>query len=496
MNKKVLIVFLSLFLFVNFGFTQSFKKIRDNIKEFTLDNGLKFILFEDHSVPVLSFITYVNVGSSDEIRGIRGVSHFLEHMAFKGTSVIGTKDIKKEKQTFNKMDKVFKQLQRERCAVNPNKEKIKELKDKLEALKKEAATYVVSNEFDTILKRNGCVGLNAFTNTDATCFFFSLPSNKIELWAYLESSRYMDPVFREFYKEREVIKEERRVRTENSPMGKLIEELQAVAFKDHSYRNSVVGPMSNIGNITRSAMSSYMRKNYTAKNMVIGVKGDVTLKELKRLAKKYFSKIKPGKRNELIYTLDTPQAGEKSIVLYEESQPWAISAYHCPSQRSKDFVKFSILDYLMTKGRTSRLNKKMAIEDKSVLGVMSFAGLPGSKYPGLYVLAALPNAGHSGLDIIKEFDKELDKLKNKLVSKEELDSAKTRAKADMIKGFKSQMGLIALLESEVVEGSWKKAFDSYDEIDKITAEDIRELAKKYFVKKNRIIARIEKKVKK
>ncbi len=470
-----------------------FQSVKSQISEFTLKNGLKFVLLEDHSVPIATFLTFTNIGGSDEKIGIYGISHFLEHLAFKGTSEISTKNFKAEKKIMVKMDSVFEQLLREQSKIQSDDTIIENLKKELAALQEEAAKHVQSNEIDTILKRNGAVGLNAATSKDFTMYLVSLPSNKLELWAYIESARFTDPVFREFYKERDVIQEERRVRVENQPMGKLIEEVQAIAYKDHPYKVSVIGPMSNIANITRKDVREYFGTNYHSGNMVIGVAGDVYPDQLKKMAEKYFSKLKAGEKNPLIRTVEPKQPGEKTITMYDDSQPWVLVAYHAPSARDEDFVRFQIMNYMLTNGRSSRLYKKLVIKEKNSLEFIGFLGFPGDKYPCLYLMVALPNADKTTVEIEKSILDEIEKVRAGDISTEELESAKTRAKVDALKSMKSRMGmLMALLKSEMFEGSWEKVFEDFNMIDKITVKDLQDLANKYFTKENRVIGRIEK----
>lgn len=488
----ILLVLFSLFVFADFDFS----KIKDNVSEFTLPNGLKFILFENHSVPIATFMTYVNAGGSDERIGIWGISHFLEHMAFRGTSEVGTNNLKAEKKILAKMDAVFDRLLAERNNLHPDREKIEKIETELETLQKEATQYAV-DEWPKIIKKNGGTGLNAGTGKDATFYIVSLPSNRIELWAYLESSRFTDPVFREFYKERNVIKEERRMGVDNRPTGKLVEELIAIAFKDHPYHVNGIGPMSNIENITRADMYAYFKANYTAKNMVIGVAGDVYPDQLKKMVKKYFSKLNPGRKNPRVFTKEPKQLGEKTVTIYEDSQPWLVIGYHCPSILHEDFIKFSVLDRILTSGRSSRLNKQMVIEDKSALNIFSRAGFPANKYPCLYIIGALPNRGHTTDQLLETIDSEIEKIKKHSVTREELDSAKTRVKVTEIRRMQSNFGLmIKMLGAEMKLGSWEKAFDDLQAVEKITVKDIRELAKKYLTRNNRSIARVEKQEKK
>lgn len=496
--KKLAVVLLLLFAVSTFMSADfDFSKIKNKVSEFTLANGLKFILVEDHSVPIATFVTYANVGGSDERIGIWGVSHFLEHMAFKGTTEVGTKDIKAEKKLMAKMDAVFAKILAQQDSLNPDKEKIKKLEEEMKKLQEEHAKYVVPNHFTDLMKQNGGVGLNAGTSMDATRYFISLPSNRLELWAYLESARFTDAVFREFHKERQVIKEERRMRTENQPIGKLIEELLAISYKDHPYHVNTIGPMSNLNHITRAEMIAYFKRNYTAKNLVIGVAGDVTPEQLKKVANKYFAKLPSGRKNPMVFTNEPKQLGEKTVTIFEDTQPWVIVTYHGPSINHPDFVKFNVLNRILTSGRSSRLKKKMEIDKKTALAVVSFIGFPGDKYPCLYLMLALPNSGHTTDEMIKSFDEEIQLIKKEGISEEELKSAKTREKVGIIRGMGSGTGLLMqLLSYEVKTGNWQKVFDELNAIDKITAKDIQELVKTYLVRSNRSIGKIEKKQKK
>ncbi len=494
MMKRSCLILAAILALSSLTAASDFANIKNRVSEITLDNGLKFILLEDHAMPIASFCTYVNAGGSDERIGIWGISHVLEHMAFKGTSEIGATDIKAERKLFARMDSLFEQIRMERAQFSPDEEKIKKLDEELKGLADEASKLVKTNEIDSILKREGGVGLNAGTSADQTMYFFSLPSNRLELWAYLESSRFTDPVFREFYKEREVIREERRVRTDNSPVGRLLEEMQAMAFRDHPYHMSVIGPMSNIEAISRQDVENYFRKNYHAGNMVIGVSGDVTPAQLKKMAEKYFSKIPSGKRNPRVTTVEPPQRGEKTLTIYDETQPWLVLGYRIPGSRSEDFLKFSLLNEIFTSGRTSRLQKRLVVSEKKALGLFSFAGYPGNKYPCLYLLLALPNAGFSTTDLLAAVDEEVARLREEPVSNEEMESARKRLKVQLMGTMGNDQGLLlTLLNAEVVKGSWQKVFEEYDRIDSISAGDIQELVKTYLADDQRVVARIEKK---
>src|SRR6476661_8721616 len=207
---------------------QDLKSFEAKTKVHVLQNGWTFIIVERPVAPVFSFATVADVGAAQEVPGITGLAHMFEHMAFKGTSRIGTTDYASEKKVLKKIDDAYHAYDTERHKVGgPNPEKLKELEKVWKDAQEEADKYIVKNEFGEIIDREGGVGLNAGTSSDSTVYFYSLPANKLELWAYLESERFLDPVFREFYKERDVVMEERRLRTDSQPIGRLLEQFNS-----------------------------------------------------------------------------------------------------------------------------------------------------------------------------------------------------------------------------------------------------------------------------
>ncbi|HEY9608419.1 MAG TPA: pitrilysin family protein, partial [Allocoleopsis sp.] len=243
------------------------------ITEFRLDNGIKFIVLKRDKAPVVSFVTYADVGGADEPNGKTGVAHFLEHLAFKGTTRIGTKDYNAEKPLLDKLDQLSEQIQ---AAKKAGKEtEVTKLQADFTQVEAQAASLVKQNELGQIVEQSGGVGLNAATSADATVYFYSFPANKIELWMSLESDRFLDPVFREFYKEKDVILEERRLRTDNSPIGKMIEVFLDTAFKEHPYRRPVIGYNEDIRSLTREDVQQFFETHYAPSKLTIAVVGDV-----------------------------------------------------------------------------------------------------------------------------------------------------------------------------------------------------------------------------
>ena len=309
---KTLLVVLTCFLLIsNFVLAQNFEKMKDQVKEHTLKNGMKFIVLERHEAPVASFHVYADVGSANENYGITGISHLLEHMAFKGTKTVGTKNYEAEKIIFTKMDKLYDLIKIEKDKINPDTTKIAGLETKLEELRKQAKENVINNEYFDMMMQQGDAGVNAYTSNDATQYINSLPSNKLEFWMSMTSDRFMNPVIREFYKEKDVVMEERRIGI-TSPIGKLFEDFMATAFKAHPYHHSVVGHMSDLERITRQDVRDYFKKFYQPSNLTVAIVGDVKAKKVFKMANLYFGRI-PSGPNQKQCVLLNQNNGEKDM---------------------------------------------------------------------------------------------------------------------------------------------------------------------------------------
>src|SRR5207245_1680432 len=274
----------------------------------TLDNGLTLVVCERSEVPVFSFFTHVDVGADREVPGITGLAHMFEHMAFKGTDTIGTTDSAGEKAALDEVERAYAALEAERHR-SPGRdearvaERERAWKDALDKAQK----YVVSNAFGEIIEREGGVGLNAFTSSDETGYFYSLPSNRLELWAYLESDRFLHPVLREFYKERDVVHEERRMRTDSTPVGRLLEQFLAAAFTAHPYGQPVVGWPSDLESFSATDAAEFYRRYYVPANMVIALVGDVRASEAVPLVERYFGRLPAGTKPPAPRTVEPPQ---------------------------------------------------------------------------------------------------------------------------------------------------------------------------------------------
>lgn len=464
-------------------------RVIERVTEFTLDNGLKFIVLEDHQAPIISFTTYADVGGVNEPEGKTGVAHFLEHLAFKGTREIGTTNYEAEKVLLAQLDQVFTQIQQ--AQTEDNQEKITQLQAQFSQLEEEANQYVKQNEYGQIVETAGGVGLNAVTSSDYTMYFYSFPSNKLELWMSLESERFLEPVFREFYKEKEVILEERRMRTENSPIGQMIEAFLNQSFSTHPYQRPVIGYTEDLRNLTRQDVIDFFEQYYTPNNLIMTIVGDVQPSEVQKLAQIYFGRFPKKPKPPQLNIVEPPQTQEKEITLNLVSQPWYLEGYHSPGLNDPDHAVSEIISGLMSNGRTSRLYRSLVEEKKVALQAQGFHGFPGDKYPNLTLFYALTAPSSTVDDVAIALRKEIEKLTTELVTTEELERIKTQARAGLLRSLNSQSSLASLLaEYEAKTGSWRNLFTQLDQLARVTPQDIQRVAKATFTAQNRTIGKI------
>ena len=467
----------------------SFEK-RTTVK--VLPNGLTIIVCERPEAPVFSYFTMVNAGSVDDPGGQSGLAHMFEHMAFKGTREIGTTDYPAEKAALAKVETAYAAYDTEfRKRVGQNADKLAELKKQFDEAQKAAETYVVPNEFPQIAEENGAEGLNAETSEDSTNYFWSMPSNRLELWAYMESGRIGDPVLREFYKERDVVQEERRMRIDSSPIGRMVEQMLATAYVAHPYGRSGVGWESEISQVSATEAEAFHKIYYTPSNIVIAVVGDVKAATTIPMLEKYFGTIPAGPKPEEMTTIEPPQMAEKTVIIKEETQPFYLEGYHRPDYRDPDDAVYDAITDIFSNGRTARLYRSLVRDQKIAATAQGFSGFPGDKYPGLFAVYAVPLPGHTDQEMRESIHKELDKLKTEDVSDAELEKYKTRAKADKLRGLADNAGLASeLAEYQTRFGDWREMFEELKKVDAVTKADIRRVANKIFVESNRTYAEI------
>src|SRR3984957_5844000 len=430
---------------------------------------MHFIVLERHEAPVVSFHTYVNTGSVDDPKGRTGLAHMFEHMAFKGTETIGSRHCPAEKLALANIERVYDQLEAERNKLRKaDPTKIKTLEEQLQAAIDKSDSFVESNLYPRILEENGGVGMNASTGEDSTDYFYNFPANRVELWFYLESSRFLHPVYREFYKERNVVREERRMRVESDPQGKLMEQMLATAIAAHPYRNMPGGWGSDIENLRVKDAERFFNQYYVPGNITMAVVGDVNPARIRGLAEEYFARIPKRPLPDPVMTVEPSQEGPKHTDVASPAQPMEFIAYHRPDQYDKDDPVFDVLSSLLSGGRTSIMYRDMVRDKKLALAAGAESEFPGGKYPSLFFFYLIPGADHSALENEKELDTIIADLKKTKVDEAALARVKTRTRAGLIRQLDDNAGLAQLLASYLLNyGVWKKLFTSLDEIVKV-----------------------------
>ena len=492
--SRALKLFAAIFLLSVVASAQDLSSFEKRVTVKVLPNGLTAIVCQrPDTAPVFSFFTNVDAGSVQDPMGQTGLAHMFEHMAFKGTPDIGTKNYAAEKVALQKVETAYAAYLRERDKrVGRDEQKLKQLEQAWKDAMKDAQQYVIPNQFSEIIERNGGEGVNAFTAEDNTGYFYSFPLNRLELWAYLESSRYAHPVFREFYKERDVVHEERRMRVDSSPIGNLVEQFRLAAFTAHPYHRPGVGYPGDLENFSAADAQAFFDRYYIPSNMVVAVVGDVDPAKTMAIIEKYFSPIPSHPKPDERTTTEPPQTDERRVVLPAQSQPVYIEGYHRPDYRDKDDAVYDALADLLSDGRTSRLYRALVRDKKIASEAEGGTGFPGVKYPHLFYFFAAPMPGHTPNEVATAIHTEIDRLKKEDISDDELKMIKTRAKANLVRGLDSNEGLAQSLATfQTLYGDWRELFRSVDRINAVSKADIRRVANQVFVPTNRTVGIIE-----
>jgi predicted Zn-dependent peptidase len=467
--------------------------LADRVREHTMANGMKLLLVERHTSPTVAAWIRFKVGGVDERSDERGIAHLLEHMLFKGTKTLGTTDYAAEKPLLDRIEDVAQRLLLEKARREKGDAAlVTKLESELATLEKEAGKYVVKEEFAQLYNRNGGANYNAYTSNDGTTYLISLPSNKLELWAAIESDRMQNAVLREFYTERAVVMEERRRSYEAEPEGKLWETFIASAFNAHPVGQPVIGWMSDIANLTRTKAESFLHRYYAPNNAIIAIVGDIDPEKTIALVERYFGSIPPGTPVPPLAVEEPPQQGEKRIEVIGDAGADLMIGYHKPTIPHPDELVFDVIDMLLADGRTSRLYRKLVVEQQLATGAGAFSA-PGHRYPNLFIVSATPRAPHTVTEVENALYGEIERLKTEPVTQRELQQVLNKLEFEESRQMLSIGGLARnLTEYEAIAGSWRYLIEHRREIAGVKPEDIQRVAKKYLTRENRIVGFITK----
>jgi len=494
--KKISISLLALLFCVQFAAAQKVP-----VQEMVLDNGMRLLLVPREGDPNVAAGWVARVGSVNERPGITGLSHLFEHMMFKGTHAIGTKDIAENLKLIKEMDDVRAELRKEQQTLilkarlgeisdskdpKHRSERHKELLAKFDELTKREKDLMVKDEFDRIYTTAGGSGMNAGTSNDFTVYFINVPANKLELWFWMESDRLRNPVFREFYSERDVVHEERRLRTDSTPTGKFNEQYESMFWQSSPYGWPVVGWPSDLEGITREEALDYFSVNYAPNNLTACLVGDVDPARAKEFAQQYFGRLPRGPRPpEPVRTSEMPQLAEKRMVAWAETVPQVRVRYHTVAEGHPDDFALEILGSLLS-GRTGRLYKSLVLQQS--VANSAGAGQDGRKYEGLFELTGVAKPGKTPEEVEQALYKEIERMQKELVDANELQKVKNQYAANNFRGIQSNFGLMVQLLLRDSNRGWETINTDPARHQAVTPEDVRRVANTYFKPENRTIA--------
>ncbi|MBI4655336.1 MAG: insulinase family protein [Elusimicrobia bacterium] len=457
------------------------------VVSFTLKNGLKILLLEKHFVPTVSFTMMFRVGNVDNPSGKTGLAHLFEHMAFKGTKTINTSNYENEKIILNDIEKTAKELIAEESKTRPDGQKIKELTEKLSGLEKKADQYIVREEYWKIYSELGESGMNAMTSPDYTGYVVSLPSNRLHAWFIIEADRFRNPVMREFYRERNVVMEERR-QNESDPNRVVWETLFSHAFDAHPYRNPTIGWMDDLRKLTRTDAEEFFSTFYSPCNATLAIVGDIDPEETIRLAKRYFEDIPQKKLPQTNYTIEPDQNSEKKITVFFKAKPALRMGFHNPGIKNEDMPGIIILSELFSSGKTGRFYKNLVDGKQIALYANSYHSTPGNRFPSLFVISAAPKAPHTLEELESAVIEEIEKVKKESPAAWEMEKIINNYEADLIKQLESNSGLgMSLAYGQQILEDWKYDWEILEQIKKLKPEDISKVCAKYLTRANRTL---------
>lgn len=488
---RPLICFLSLFTLLSQPLYAA--QLADRVHEEHLANGLTLLMLERHEAPTVSAYISFRVGGANEGAQNRGIAHLLEHMLFKGTQTLGTKDYAAEQPLLAQIEQVGSRIDQLKSAPDADQLELEALRTRLQELQQEHKQYVVKDEFSRIYAENGGVGYNAFTSKDQTTYLISLPANKLELWASIESDRLQNAVLREFYTEREVVREERRRSYESNSSGLLYEALVANAYTVHPYRNPVIGWDSDIANLSLAEARDFFSRYYRPVNMVITLVGDFESAQALALVERYFGGIPAGTPVPPVVDIEPPQRGEKRVTVNFEAEPDLLIAFHKPAMPHLDDYCADLLTDILAGGATSRLYTRLVVEEQLASNVQVY-GAPGSRYDNLFVIGATPRHPHTLAEVESVIYAELDKLKSEPVSTTELKRARNRLITDNLRQMRSNDGLARMLSSYAAIGSWRYLTDYAEKVEAIDPPKLIAFANRYLSATNRTVVVLQREV--
>jgi len=445
------------------------------VHEATLENGLRVLLLPQTGSPRVACRLAFRIGSVNERPGITGISHLLEHMMFKGTEKIGTSDWERDRKLLGEIDRAWADWKR--AEVGGDAATAKTARERFDVKVKAEKEVVAKDELWATYQAAGASGLNAFTSQDVTCYIVTLPTNRVELFFWLEADRMRNAVTREFYSEREVVKEERRL-GENSPTGPFRESLNALTFSAHPYRWPVVGWMSDLDAITRADVDEHRRVYYTPRNAVLCLAGDIDVERCMTLARRYFGSIPPGPMPPKVGTVEPPQRSRKTLEMTARAAPQVQVRYHTPEGDHPDAAPLAVLEGILS-GDAGRLHERLVRQLRIARSAAAYSSA--QLYPDVFTVTATAAGETDPSALLSSLEMEVKRVREEKVGEDELARVKTGIVADRLRSMRNVSRLGVRIAMAECRGDWRRLLEFPKQVMAVTAEDVRRVARTYLL---------------
>jgi predicted Zn-dependent peptidase len=476
------------------------------VEEFTLANGMKFLLVRRPEQATVMSGWVAHVGSANERPGITGVAHFFEHMMFKGSRAIGTTNLERDLEIVAEQERLQDRIraqyriQRERYRRGEIDDpfdpaartaELADLEARFQKLVEEQRALMVKDEFDKIYTEAGASGMNAGTNQDSTFYFVTVPANKLELWFWMESDRLSQPIFREFYSERDVVQEERRLRVESTPTGPFDEQLNAMFWTSHPYKWETIGWMSDLKTLSLADAQEFFDTYYAPNNLTAALVGNFDPARVRELAERYFGRIPRGKRPVPdVVTLEEKQLAEKRMNAECDCQPQVAIQFHAVPFGHRDSYALAVVSGLLN-GQTGRLNKSLVLDKKIAASAVSYP--QAQRWAGSFGVYAETQGEATPADLERAIWAEIERLRDEPVPAEELQKVKNRVLADSFRRLQSPFYLLLQLLWYDGQGDWRYLNESAGRTLAVEAADVQRVVARYLTRENQTVATYQRK---
>jgi len=459
------------------------------VRREVLENGLTVLVAPRHQAPVFSAVIAFRVGGIDEAEGATGLAHMFEHMAFKGTRRIGSRDPTAEARLLSEMDRLVAERE-DLLASGDDPARAEALEGRIAALQAAAKDLVVPNAFTNLYVRNGAVGINASTSSEMTDYYVSLPANRLPFWAAMEYERIADPVLREFYTERDVVLEERRLRVDANPSGRLFEAFLATGFMAHPYGRPPVGWASDVVHLTRPQAERFHAAHYVPANMVIALVGDLDPDATLDLVRRTFGRLPARPAPPRVPTVEPTPTGQRRVIVYGDAEPSLLVGFQRPPGDDPDDPAIEIIHNVLAGSRASRLYRDLAVERGLAVSI-STTDTPGMTAKSLFIVSGRPRHPHTAAELEDAILEELARLTTEPVTEAERQRAVNLIESALIHTAEGNSGLAQMLARyEALMGNWRYPFALPEKMAALSGEDVRAAAARLFVPEHRIVGEL------